>query len=427
MAQRSHHPDNPEPEYPASYTLPGKGKTVQPLPQSESQQAAAQLVRSKLDKLYASEPDTSDEIAETEMTTHRSKHQQFMHQLVNSGKSLAEVQTEWHNYYLGLPDDEKHAVWQEFYDSNKLVSKYHAASQQIQTAQAEPASTDHSPMVVADHSPKHLTVHQAPARPKRSPRTIKHKIVETVSAGGTLKAKHHVQSLVFGLSMGALTLVILLFGLFNEVVIAPLIQPNHDASAAPLILSNDGVAPTSSPEVIIPKINVEIPVNYDETSTDEATIENDLESGIVHYPTTSMPGQNGNAAFFGHSSNNIFNKGKYKFAFVLLHTLVPGDTFYLTNNGKVYVYKVISKTVVEPTEVGVLNPVAGQTATATLITCDPPGTSLHRLVVVGQQVSPAVSTNAPAPSGTQFTSTDTSTSLPGNGPTLFTRIWRSIF
>ena len=79
---------------------------------------------------------------------------------------------------------------------------------------------------------------------------------------------------------------------------------------------------------------------------------------------------------YGHSSNNIFNKGQYKFAFVLLHLLQPGDTFYLTKDGKVYVYKVFSKRIVEPTEVSVLLPVDGHQATATLITCDPPGTSL---------------------------------------------------
>lgn len=424
MAQRSQHSGQDGQDYPAGYTLPSRGKTIRP---SDDREAAAALVRQKLDKLYADEPDTSAEIAEAEMSPHRSKHQRFMHSLVSSGKSLAEIQTEWHTYYLSLPDNEKHAVWQEFYDSNKLVSKYHAASKAVETPEE---TEDRSHIVVADHSPKHLTVHDAqPAHKPRSPRAIKHKVIDTVTAGGTLKAKHHVHSLLFGLSMGAVTLIILLFGLFNEVVIAPLIQPNHNASAAPLILSNDGVAPTSTPEVIIPKINVEIPVDYSQTTTDENQIENALESGVVHYPTTSMPGQNGNAAFFGHSSNNIFNKGKYKFAFVLLHTLVPGDTFYLTNDGKVYVYKVISKTVVPPSNVSVLNPVAGQTATATLITCDPPGTSLNRLVVVGQQISPAVASNSAAPTTQQTTttSTDTSTTLPGNGPTLFSRIWNSIF
>ncbi len=404
------------------------GKTLKPL-QGDERDAATAIIRQKLQNIYAEEPKTEDEIAEAEQLKHRSVHQQFMHQLVHSGKSLAEIQTAWHAYYIELPDDDKHQVWKEFYDSNKLISKYHKISDKM--LPVKPESKSDSDVVVQDHAPKMLAVHPAPTKERRSPKTIKRAIINNVSAGGTLKAKHHLHSLLFGLSMGAATLVILLFGFFNEVVIAPFIQPSRTASASPLIINGNGVAPTSNPEVIIPKINVQIPVNYEQTSTDEAAIEADLENGVVHYPTTALPGENGNAAFFGHSSNNIFNKGKYKFAFVLLHTLVPGDTFYLTNNGKVYVYKVITKTVVEPTQVEVLDPVAGQTATATLITCDPPGTSLKRLVIVGQQISPAISGNSVS-SGTTATSPTASetaggSALPGNGPTLFSRIWNSIF
>jgi sortase (surface protein transpeptidase) len=101
-------------------------------------------------------------------------------------------------------------------------------------------------------------------------------------------------------------------------------------------------------------------------------------------------------AFFGHSSNNIFNKGKYKFAFVLLSQLQPGDMFYLTYNKNVYAYKVYDKKIVNPEEVWILNAVKGKTATATLITCDPPGTTLHRLAVWGEQVSPDPASNTPS-------------------------------
>jgi LPXTG-site transpeptidase (sortase) family protein len=255
----------------------------------------------------------------------------------------------------------------------------------------------------------------------RSAKDIQEAIRGTVSAGGKLETKHHVQSLLFGLGLGMIVIIIFLFGFFNEVIISPFIQPSRATAATPLIVSSTSIAPTASPEVIIPKINVEIPTDYSGTSTNEADIENDLENGVVHYPSTAVPGQTGNAAFFGHSSNNIFNKGKYKFAFVLLHTLVQGDTFYLTYNGKVYVYKVISRTIVDPSEVGVLGPVPGQTATATLITCDPPGTSLHRLVVVGQQISPDPSGNAKAASP-DTTGGTAPAALPGNGPTLWGRL-----
>ncbi len=391
-----------------------------PAPQTLAPDAAvaADLIRDKVARLYEAEPNAGQELAEAEAVQHRSKHQQFMHSLSSSGQDLAAIQTQWHNYYQALPAIEQHQVWQEFYDSQSAV-----------TGQAAPAVAN--PQVFAKH--KHQagrpeSTRSVVNRPKklkdaRSTQEVQAAIRHSVSAGGKLQAKHHLQSLLFGLGMGGVVVLIFLFGFFNEVIIAPFIQPSRVAAATPLIVSSTSVAATANPEVIIPKINVEIPVNYTETSTDEATIENALESGIVHYPTTVLPGQNGNAAFFGHSSNNIFNKGKYKFAFVLLHTLVPGDTFYLTYSGKVYVYKVITRSVVEPTDVSVLGPVDGQAATATLITCDPPGTSLHRLIIVGQQISPDPSGNTA--SSTDTTISGTPVSLPGNGPTLWGRFLRT--
>jgi sortase A len=359
---------------------------------------ASNVIRKKLSRIYSEEPDATQELAEAAASKGRSKHQQFMYQLGTSGKDLASIQTEWHAYYDGLPDNEKHAVWQEFY-----------ASQSELTGQAGGRSP-------AKHPPKRS---RAPAklRDSRSKQEVQEALRDKVTAGGKLKPRHHLQSLLFGLGTGMIVLIIFLFGFFNEVIIAPFIQPSRAAASTPIIVSSDSVAPSSTPEVIIPKINVQIPVNYNQTSTDEAAIEGDLDHGVVHYPTTVLPGQQGNTAIFGHSSNNIFNKGKYKFAFVLLHTLQEGDTFYLTYNGKVYVYKVISKRVVEPSEVSVLGPVPGETATATLITCDPPGTSLHRLVVVGEQISPDPANNTAG----STSAANPADALPGNGPTLWGR------
>jgi sortase A len=228
--------------------------------------------------------------------------------------------------------------------------------------------------------------------------------------------------------MGGLVIFIFLFGLFNQILIAPFIQPGRNISDTSIIIDPNGAAPSPNPQVIIPKIDVEIPVIYSQASINEADIENSLEDGVVHYPTTVLPGQKGNAAFFGHSSNNVFTPGQYKYAFVLLHELVDGDTFYLTNNDKVYIYKVISKTIVAPTDVGVLGPVAGQVATATLITCDPPGTSLNRLIVVGQQISPDPSTDSsPTAQTASAVSVGAAVNLPGDGPSLWSDITKSAF
>jgi LPXTG-site transpeptidase (sortase) family protein len=434
------------------YILPHSDSAYMPRLASNDNEAA-NLIREKLNRIYAEEPDPEREEREAEVATHRSKHQQYMFELSSSGKDLATIQTEWHNYYIHLSDDEKHQVWREFYASN--TSTVQTTTAQVinatppTTVPASPASlpivaTLPQPQTSIEPTPPRPAVDQAQVfaqhknetvaskrRRTKSPKPVSSRttkdiqavIRDKVSAGGKLKAKHHLQSLLFGLGMGLIVIIIFLFSFFNEVVIAPFVQPSRVDAATPVIVDTSDITPSSTPQVIIPKINVQIPVDYSETSTNEAAIESDLEDGVVHYPTTVEPGQDGNAAFFGHSSNNIFNGGKYKFAFVLLHLLVNGDTFYLTYQGKVYIYKVISKTVVSPSDINVLNAVPGQTATATLITCDPPGTSINRLIVVGQQISPDVSGNAVAPVVT--TTTTASTTLPGNGPSLWDNVTSS--
>jgi LPXTG-site transpeptidase (sortase) family protein len=438
------------------------GRTIQPLgkggesaaPKAPGSASAVELIRNKVAALYADEPDAKQEIAEAsagEPTPAKqlSKHQRFMHQLSTSGKSLAQIQTEWHNYYIALPTDEKHEVWREFYANNTKNSSYGAYMQQ-QTAAAAPqqpglalppASLPGKPATIAAaaEQPKtprvvvaeHATPMQLPSAPASNRRAVAHlkrKIVKRVLASEHTqkKAKQHLHSLAFGLGTGLVVLLILLFSFFNEMFIAPFIQPSRHVSATPIIVDANSVAPSATPEVIIPKINVQIPVVYGERSVDEAAVQRALEKGVIHYPTTVLPGQKGNAAFFGHSSNNIFNKGKYKFAFVLLHELVPGDIFYLTRGGKIYTYRVFSKKVVSPSQVSVLNNVPGKTATATLITCDPPGTSTNRLVVWGEQISPSP-TGATTPTTPPVTNTDQLEELPSDGPTLWSRFWNWIF
>ncbi|HVS58215.1 MAG TPA: sortase [Candidatus Saccharimonadales bacterium] len=403
---------------------------------------AANLVRQKLARIYADEPDAAKELREAEVVKPRSKHQQFMYDLSVSGKSLADIQTEWHTYYHNLSDEEKHQVWQEFYDTTAQISaQYHPAKTKKEEQAEEmpkkpepavsmpkPKPEDTSGTKVGDFTPRELPAkRRTRAIDRRSATEIRRTIKSKVSAGGKLTVKHHLQSLLFGLGMGILVIVIFLFGFFNQVVIAPFLQPGRNADT-PIIVDSSGVAPTTTPEVIIPKINVELPVDYSQTTVETSVIENALDSAVVHYPITSMVGQKGNAVFFGHSAGNIFNPGHYKYAFGLLHLLKVGDTFYLTKGKTIYVYKVVSRTIVPPTDVGVLEPVKGYTATATLITCDPPGLSINRLIVVGQQISPDPSQNQPASPGTLSATTASANlntplpTLPGNGPSLWSRL-----
>lgn len=369
-----------------------------------SAKPAADLIRQKLNQLYNSEPNAREELIETNSATHRSIHQKFMYDLGRSGKSLAEIQTAWHSYYQQLPDDQKHQVWDEFYrEYNQQGNRTNRPAEA-----SHPAALNHQP------------AQSVPAKELRTTIEIKNQILKHIKAQANTKRGGHLKSMLFGLSCGLVVVVFLLFGLFNERFLAPFITPSKTVSSTSIIIDPSGSAVGPEPKIIIPKINVEIPVVYTEPSVEEHAVQKALEKGVLHYATTSKPGEQGNGTIFGHSSNNILNKGNYKFAFVLLKRLEVGDTFILQKDSERYVYKVFSKKVVKPTDVAVLNDTQGKPATFSLITCDPPGTSLNRLVVTGEQITPDPSGNVASTAKPADTQT---TILPSNSPTIWSRLY----
>ena len=406
--------DKKNDQFDVALPLPGTGRTSA-LPgvngSDKTTNPAADLIRQKIEAAYANEPSVSAEAREVELispTTELSTHQQFVNTLINSGKSLVDVQTAWHEYYQNLSDEQKHEVWQEFYVMHAQTSQFAAATGQVAAAQlqADPLS-------------------QVTAAPKASTPVSKtlgelhSHVLKNVAKTRSYKPPKHVQSLLFGLAAGTGAVIIVLFGFFNERFIAPFIQPSRNVTNTPLI--SDASVVGTAPEIIIPKINVEIPVVYGMNSIDEASVNAGLENGVLHYADTALPGQNGNLVIVGHSSNNIFNKGKYKFAFVLLSRLENGDTFYLQKDGIRYTYQVYQKSIVKPDDVSVLG-IKDKPATATLITCDPPGTSINRLVVVGEQISPN-----PASNTAQTTQNSLATQakiIPSNSESLWHRLTR---
>jgi LPXTG-site transpeptidase (sortase) family protein len=391
---------------------------VPPKKQDDKQNnPAADLVRKKVEAVYAAEPDAATEaldVAQAGQSLKRSKHQQFIYELTNSGKPLSEIQAAWHEYYADLTDTEKHEVWQEFYSTNAQASSYAAA--QSSMAPEQQLQYEDMPLKAPGMQYESPPIMKAVTK---SMADLRDYALGSVNQPKKIKPMQHVQSLLFGLGVGSVVILIFLFSFFNERFVAPFIQPSRNVKDIQVIST---AAPNSNaPEVIIPKINVEIPVVYDVNTIDEAAVEKGLERGVVHYADTAMPGQDGNLVVVGHSSNNIFNPGKYKFAFVLLSRLDNGDTFYIQKDGKRYTYQVYKKQIVKPTDVSVLA-AADKTATATLITCDPPGTSTNRLVVIGEQIDPSPSSNA-APKTAQNSHAAETAVIPGNSPSLWSRFW----
>src|SRR5258706_455647 len=82
----------------------------------------------------------------------------------------------------------------------------------------------------------------------------------------------------------------MLTGFFNDRFIAPLITPSRSVSSTPIIVDPNSTAISKDPLIIIPKINVQIPVIYNEPSVNENAIQKSLDQGVVHYATTPYPG-----------------------------------------------------------------------------------------------------------------------------------------
>jgi LPXTG-site transpeptidase (sortase) family protein len=209
----------------------------------------------------------------------------------------------------------------------------------------------------------------------------------------------------------------LLFLLFKSPVIISelkyLVTPRPDTVAT----ANQSVVETAPPNplVTIPKINVNAPIVFTPTNA-EAAIQKDLQQGVVHYANTALPGQAGNTVIFGHSSNDWWEPGNYKFVFLLLDKLIIGDRLSVNYNSRKYIYEVTNVKVVEPSDLSVLRPQAQPTLT--LITCTPPGTSWKRLVVTARQVSPAPAAATAAPEAAQ----PVATKLPSSAPSFTTQI-----
>lgn len=110
----------------------------------------------------------------------------------------------------------------------------------------------------------------------------------------------------------------------------------------------------------------------------------DLAKSLVHYLPQSLPGEYGNVAIFGHSTlPQLYDPKDYKTIFTYLSSLEKGDKIYISLGEFEYQYEVTTLFIVKPKDISVLEQKKDD-AYLTLITCEPPGTWLERLVVTAK-------------------------------------------
>lgn len=117
----------------------------------------------------------------------------------------------------------------------------------------------------------------------------------------------------------------------------------------------------------IPRIDLKLPI------LDKVT-ETNLNYGTAHIEGTNRIGEVGNVGIAGHRGRSrglLFNR---------LGEVEEGDVIMIKSDGKTYEYTIYSVSIVEPSDVSVLNRSRTEKV-LTLVTCDPVSNPTHRLIV----------------------------------------------
>ncbi|MFH1565931.1 MAG: sortase [bacterium] len=135
--------------------------------------------------------------------------------------------------------------------------------------------------------------------------------------------------------------------------------------------------------IVIEKIGVSAPIVINVDVRDSKEYKEALESGVAHAKDSALPGEAGNTFLFAHSSINFWELGKYATVFNLLSKLEAGDEIVLFYNNERFDYEVIDKRIVAGFNT---LPLLRKTTmpVLTLQTCDPPGSTLNRLIVTAK-------------------------------------------
>lgn len=384
----------------------------------QSTTAAAGVVRGQLDRIYGGEttnPTPQTTPVSTEPTDTPSQSLETANPYDRTHQATpGQIQTDQWKHY--------HSAWQDYYQ--KYYERYYVGqvyrTQQALAAKAAEASANNQSDSEANPS------QPRPQQPETLSRSealydLRAKLRTQLqdSAKKVRKSRHFVP-----IAAAVCVMVVFLFLQYNRVLFANVqayISPGSIDPANIIIDPSTDLAVSSDPKLIIPKINVDVPVVYN-TLPDYDSQMKAMENGVAYFGipgANSKPGQVGNTVLSGHSSNDVIDSGNYKFIFARLDRLAKGDAIFVNYEGKRYTYTVTKTEVVKPTEVNKLvYPI--DKPVLTLITCTPIGTSTNRLLVTAEQVSPSPNSAAAAPTSE---ATSEPAAIPGNSPTFLQRIF----
>ena len=345
-----------------------------------------------------------------------------------------------------------HSAWQEYYQ--KYYGSYYgkAAQEYVQrerkkfeTEQEERKKRAHAAIEAAALAEKNK-----PTRPimsaadlaeresgdntseqvsmKQIQNDIRAKIRKTATgrAKKMRKSKHFIP-----LTIG---FVIILLGVllqYNQVIVGKIVgymsPGSTEVNAITAIDPTVSVAVHDSPVLMIPKINVEVPINFG-YANDWRSMNEAMSTGVAHfsmYGANAKPGEIGNFVVSGHSAGNVYQRSDWKFVFSGLTRMSVGDMMYVDYEGTRYAYQITGTNVVDPSDVAALRKIAEDNSgkpMITLITCTPLGTDKYRLLVFGEQVSPDYA-NAASSEPVAEDDSNKDMAMPSNEKTPLEQLW----
>lgn len=382
----------------------------QPTPDNKerNREAVANIIRDDLHRIYGGDQAPH---AQAEQEVRAAQQPQADQTNVHR-----QVEQQWQQYHTSWS-----TYYQQYYERYYL-NHLHNAKKQIQQ-NTPPQNTDvalpNNTQAIGSGSNSEPT---SANEEDKAVAELHEQLVGTVKerAQQVKKSRHYVPILT-----GLVFALVFLFLQYNQFLFATVHAYVSPGSIDPqnIVLDPSNLKVGPDPKLIIPKINVEAPMVYGVDPLNNDLVENKLRDGVVHYPianAASVPGQNGATTILGHSSMDVFDDGKYKFVFVQLSKLETGDNFYINYQGTRYTYSVTKKEIIDPKDIAKVAPTDPSKPSVILITCDPPGTALRRLLVFADQVSPdpAKAKAADAPKSTVSTQ-----AIRGDAPSFLERIF----
>lgn len=367
------------------------------------QDAAANVVRHQIDTLYndttTKKPTVIEPLEQTEVSPYDRTHQANRTSI--HGEQWKRYHSAWQDYYR---------QYYERYYLGEIYRMRQALEDRMKPGTAPRQSEAGQPQEDAPDTDEVLY-------------DLKGKLLGKVSKSAVKvrRSRHFVPLMAAGLTM-----VVFLFLQFNQLLtgtVAAYVSPGSIDPANLIVDPTLAIPVSKEPRLIIPKINVDAPIDFNAKPDYDSQMES-LKNGIAWFGipgANAKPGQVGNMPLAGHSSNDLFETGNYKFVFARNEQLSLGDTFYINYDGVRYAYSITKKEVVSPKEVNKLI-YPTEKPVVTLISCVPVGTSRDRLLVTAEQISPDPLKAATAPAA-PATASSAETIISGKSPTLIEKIF----